>query len=178
MLSSVDYFMSSVNAVAIIGSFKNHYEYVCDVWRAFSCIGLIVTSPKGESIIEERVPFVRFVSDPQSWANTMIQTVALHRILRADFVYVAAPRGYVGRTTCYEIGRVIQAKRPLYFSECPVDLPITIPETHIYAPNVICDLIRNSQFQPIPLYLTADTRQLEFERDLINCHFRSDDEIE
>src|SRR4051812_26400007 len=100
--------MTMPKSVAIIGSFKQHYEKVCQAWRALTDLGLEVMSPKGTPIIEPGISFVRFISDDTKWDDPMVQTVALHRILGANFVFVVAPSGYVGRTTCYEIGRIIQ----------------------------------------------------------------------
>jgi hypothetical protein len=125
--------------VAIIGSFKQHYKPVLDVWSLFRSRGYVITSPKGDPVIEEGIPFVRFTSDPVAEDDAAVQTIALHRILRADFVYVVAPGGYVGRTTCYEIGRIIQAGRPIYFSAQPNDLPLCIPPQRIRTAQEIAE---------------------------------------
>lgn len=169
--------MSLVNTVAIIGSFRQHYESIMEVWQLFFGLGLEVTSPKGTPIIKENIPFVRFISDPAAWDDPMVQTVALHRILRADFVYVVAPQGYVGRTTCYEIGRIVQAQRPLFFSEHPVDLPVRVPHEHISGPTEIITMIRNNRFRPNPLYYNEGTEHTVFERDLLCGRYRGDDEF-
>src|SRR4051794_5310793 len=113
-------------SIAIIGSFRQHYKEVLDAWEVFTRAGIEVTSPKGTSILEGGIPFVRFESDEGRLSDEEVQLIALHRILRASVVYTVAPNGYVGRTTCYEIGRIIQARKPIYFSERPVDLPISI----------------------------------------------------
>jgi hypothetical protein len=128
--------------VAIIGSFKQHYQTVRIALTTFREAGIEVTTPKGSDIQEEGIAFVRFHSDPPDWDDPTVQTVALHRILRADAVYVVAPNGYVGRTTCYEIGRVLQAHHPIYFSEAPDDLPIAIPASHIVDPAQLARLVR------------------------------------
>jgi hypothetical protein len=47
-----------------------------------------------------------------------------------------APNGYVGRTTCYEIGRLVQAARPVYFSDPPDDLPLFVPQSHVLTPQL------------------------------------------
>jgi hypothetical protein len=88
--------------------------------------GITVVSPCGYPIIEQST-FVRFTSDPVAVDDETVQTLTLVRILSSDAVYVLAIDGYVGRTTCYEIGRVIQARHPIYFSARPFDLPIAIP---------------------------------------------------
>lgn len=169
--------MITVQTTAIIGSFKQHYREVCQAWKVFVDVQVEITSPKGTPIIEEGIPFVRFASDPPQWDNPLVQTVALHRILRADFVFVVAPRGYVGRTTCYEIGRIIQAERPLYFSEYPDDLPVQIPPPHVCAAEEIAELIRTSRFAPEPLYCQRDSKHISLENDLLVGRYRPDNEF-
>ena len=60
-------------------------------------------SPK-ESYISGRIEdFVIFESDRKDFSPAEIQMITLERIIAADMVYVYNPKGYVGRTTCYEI---------------------------------------------------------------------------
>jgi len=164
-----------ITTVAIIGSFRQHYEAVLAAWDVFTKAGLIVTSPKGASILENGVPFVRFESDPLEWQNHQIQTVALHRILRAQFVYVVAPQGYVGNTTSYEIGRLVQARQPLYFSGCPNDLPIDVPKEHIISSEEIACRIKDEKFVPKALYMDTETELAKYERDIICGTYREDE---
>jgi len=137
----------SISSVALIGSFRQHYDAVLKSLRAFTSIGLAVTTPRGSTIVKHGIPFVRFESDESEWTDEMIQVVALHRILRADFVFVVVPNGYVGRTTCYEIGLIIQARKPVYFSERPNDLPVCIPEEHICSASFLAEQIRAGTFR-------------------------------
>jgi hypothetical protein len=162
--------MAESPSVAVIGSFRQHYAPVLDVWREFTAAGWSVTSPKGAPIIEEGIEFVRFESDPADWDDPMVQTVALHRILRADLVYVVAPDGYVGRTTCYEIGRVLQADRPLYFSELPKDLPLEIPADHVLALGALIEFVARSP--AVPLYTRASSRSADLEQRLVRGDYR------
>jgi hypothetical protein len=122
---------SAGKTAAIIGSFRQHYPAVVDAVDALRKAGIEVTSPLGTGILEPGIDFVRFESDDTSYDDSTVQTIALHRILRADAVYVIAPDGYIGRTTSYEIGRIRQAERPVYFSERPRDLPIEVLDGHI-----------------------------------------------
>jgi len=85
---------------------------------------------------------------------------------------VVAPNGYVGKTTTYEIGRIIQAQRPLYFSESPDDLPIKIPTKHICSASHLATLLADKLFIPEPLYSEDG-----LERDLTKGRYRSDDEF-
>jgi hypothetical protein len=128
-------------SVAIIGSFRKFYDQVLAVSDIFNEMDIPVTSPAGSDIIEPDIPFVRFTSDDTNFSDTMVQTITLKRILKASAIYVVNPDGYVGRTTCYEIGRIIQSRKPIYFSEMPTDLPINIPKSHIVHPKELAKLI-------------------------------------
>ncbi|HDL01927.1 MAG TPA: hypothetical protein ENH23_06815 [candidate division Zixibacteria bacterium] len=107
-----------------------------------------MTSPKGNSILEEGIDFVRFDTDPNAYDDEIIQSITLHRLFRSDFVYVLAPNGYVGRTTCYEIGRLLHAKLPVYFSSYPTDLPIKLPDSHILSIEQISIMLKKENFTP------------------------------
>jgi hypothetical protein len=168
--------LSTVRSVALIGSFKKNYTQILEILKMFTNIGIEVTSPKGTDIVQEGIPFVRFTSDPVDWDDFMVQTMTLHRIFCATFVYVVAPNGYIGRTTSYEIGRIIQAQRPLYFSEHPKDLPIKIPGNHIISPGIISKMICDKLFLPEPLYINSKDNQFASERDLLTGLYTGNNE--
>jgi hypothetical protein len=112
--------------IAVIGSFKQHYSEVLQAIEVFRTRGWEVTSPAGAQVLNPGIDFVRFITDEPSATDAQIQTVTLQDIFQADLVFVVAPEGYVGRTTCYEVGRLVQAKKAVYFSERPDDLPVEI----------------------------------------------------
>ncbi|WP_334037538.1 hypothetical protein [Burkholderia gladioli] len=120
-----------MKTIAIIGSFKQHNEEIQALCRTLRESGITVTTPQGESIINTGHEFVRYGTDDPALSDDAVQSLALHRILRADLVYAVLPNGYIGRTTCYEVGRVVQARRPIYFSQRPKDLPIRVPDQFI-----------------------------------------------
>ncbi|MCZ8036343.1 MAG: hypothetical protein O9288_16510 [Novosphingobium sp.] len=122
--------------VALIGSFREqNYPRVQTVLRAFREAGFTITSPSGADIVTG-TEFVRFASDDTALTDAEIQTSTLAKIFDADVVYVVTGKhGYVGRTTCYEIGRIIQRGTPIYFSDAPDDLPVHIPPTHVVDPD-------------------------------------------
>lgn len=152
------------HSVAIIGSFRQYYDEVLAAWTVFRAAHWVVTSPLGSTIIEAGIPFVRFLADNPDWDDATVQTVALHRILRADLTYVVAPSGYVGRTTCYELGRVLQARRPVYFSAQPDDLPLAVPAEWITSPAGLVRRFRQSA--PDPIFHRTCGRYAEWERRL------------
>jgi len=117
--------------VALIGSFRQHFATILDVRRCCEDRGLSVTTPAGTNVLDDTVAFVRLDCDDTALEDPAVQSVATLRILDADAVYVVAPAGYIGKTTSYEVGRAVQARKPVYFSEAPQDLPVAVPTTHI-----------------------------------------------
>jgi hypothetical protein len=161
--------MLPCRSISIIGSFRQHYQDVLLAWLEFHNAGWTITSPLGSAIITEGIPFVRFDTDEPSWDDPTVQTVALHRILRADITYVVAPAGYLGRTTSYELGRVLQADRPVYFSEQPADLPLAVPAHHVLTPKQLikCCLAKH----PSPLFSGITGTYAEWERQLTTRNY-------
>lgn len=113
-------------SVSIIGSFRQHYPLVVRAARELAALGIAVRSPKICRIINPGSDYARFETDPPESPDQLIQAVTLAKILSSDLVYVVAPGGYVGRTTCYELGRIHERSIPVYFSAVPRDLPIEI----------------------------------------------------
>lgn len=135
---------------SIIGSFRKHYGEVAALIEAFESCNVQVLSPKRSSIVNPLEKFVRLQTDNPGFEPVEIQLIALHRILRSGFVYVLCPAGYVGKTTCYEIGRIHERGIPLYFSEHPDDLPIVVPVSTIINPERIVQyLAQHKNLPPI-----------------------------
>jgi len=129
--------MKLAKTVSLIGSFRKYYDEFVRIKKIFEDRGIFVTSPSGAPITPETREklFVRLESDSMHYSNAEIQSITLKKILNSSCVYVVCPDGYIGRTTCYEIGRVIQAKKAIYFQYEVNDLPIFIPKSHILSPE-------------------------------------------
>ncbi len=153
--------------IAIVGSFRQFLADVSSAREVFVQAGVVVTSPRDSVVIEPGIDFVRFPSDREDLDDATVQTVALHRILGADAVYVVAPAGYVGKTTCYELGRIIQLDRPLYFSEMPCDLPVHVPPGAIVTPAELADVAADGSFKRWSEW--GDGMNHELERDLLEA---------
>jgi len=124
-------------SVAIIGSFRRYYKQIADAAREFEAAGICVTSPTVSRIVNPGDQYVRFETDCQHSADHTIQRIVLSRILNSDLIYVVVPEGYIGRTTCYELGRVQERGIPVFFSEPPRDLPIEIPHDSVLDPATL-----------------------------------------
>lgn len=134
-------------SVAIIGSFKTveRYKAVLASIDAFRAEGWTVTSPAGSAVLEANIDFVRFETDHPDMSDAEVQSVTLERIMSADIVFVTVPDGYIGRTTCYEIGRLVQARRPIFFSTMPGDLPILVASRFIAEASVVAREYKDKQ---------------------------------
>lgn len=115
----------------IIGSFRKYYEEILENIKLFEKNGHTILSPKFSKIEKDENGFVILASDIQTFSHVDIQTMVFHRAFRSDFVYIWNPNGYIGKTTCYEIGRLTERKIPLYFKEVPNDVPLYIPDGSI-----------------------------------------------
>ena len=139
--------------VAIIGSFQKYYSEILSIIQMFKTAGLYVLSPK-ESYISGRIEdFVIFGSDRKDFSPAEIQMITLDRIVAADAVYVYNPKGYVGKTTCYEIGFCFSKRKPIYFYNHPVDLPIPVlEEKQVLKPEKFANLALSNKAEFITDY--------------------------
>lgn len=101
--------------ISIIGSFRKYYEDIKKLIILLQKNGITVLSPRFSEITRSIEDFVIFASDNQELTPAEIQTETLNRILKSDVVYVYNPQGYVGRTTCYEIGIIRTTTIPLVY---------------------------------------------------------------
>ncbi len=120
-------------SISFIGSFRkrDHYEIVKKGVELFRNNGIVVNSPKGSEVSGSVEEFVIFSTDDQNLTPAEIQMITLDKILRSDVVLVCDLDGYVGRTTCYEIGFCFSRNIPLYFLEAPKDLPFPKLDKHV-----------------------------------------------
>ena len=173
VLRGLYHMCNKVSSVAIIGSFKQYYDAVCKSLTTFLLSGLKITTPKGSKILKPGIPFVRFESDNPDWTDEMVQVVTLQRIFQSDFVFVVVQDGYIGCTTCYEIGRIVQAGKPLYFSDRPKDLPLWIPDSHICSADQIVEHILSGTFQPEILHANVSNAEGYLEQELLNGRYNN-----
>ncbi len=112
--------------VTIIGSFRKYYEEICKLINQFEKSGIQVMSPKKSFIIDDVDGFVILNSDEKNQQPFIIQEHVFENIKKSDVVYVWNPEGYLGNSTCYEIGKIMGMRKPILFKENPKDLPIKI----------------------------------------------------
>ena len=160
--------MVFLRKIALIGSFKTRerYAFVSEAVKLFRDHGWIVTSPAGTSLLVSDIDFVRFDSDNPHHSDSEIQTRTLKKIFDADVVLVIAPDGYIGRTTCYEIGRIVQARKPILFTEYPKDLPIHVDECNVISAQELAKSTLDKQIHS--LFEKGTTEAHVIERELVD----------
>lgn len=134
-------------SVSIIGSFRQYYPQATLAVKEFESLGVNVISPVVSRIVNPGDEYARFETDPPQSSDQLIQATTLEKILSSDLIYVVAPGGYVGRTTCYELGRVHERSIPVYFSAPPLDLPIEIPPGSVLCVHdLVCKIREPARF--------------------------------
>lgn len=103
-------------SISLIGSFRRHYGLIRDIAEFFLANGVTVPSPSFSRILDPEASYLRFECDPPELSDHDIQAVTLARLLASEAVYVVAPGGYIGLDTSMEIGHILQARVPLFFS--------------------------------------------------------------
>lgn len=134
----------------IIGSFRKYYDDILTAICIIEKNGHSILSPKKSKIIRNKEGFVILASDNSNYSEIDIETIVLHRLFQSDFIYVWNPNGYVGKTTCYEIGRATEHDIPIYYSNYPKDIPLYIPKGSVINLNDFVTYInKNKRLPPI-----------------------------
>jgi hypothetical protein len=126
--------------VTIIGSFRKFYSEICSLIDEFESNGITVLSPKKSYIVNELNGYVILNSDNKLKKPYQIQQRVFECAEKSDFIYVWNPNGYIGVSTAYEIGHIVEMGKTLYYKEIVDDLPIFIPDKNIKSPEQIIAL--------------------------------------
>lgn len=133
--------------VSIIGSFRKYHKEINEIILLLQRNKINVLSPKYSEITHSIDDFVVLSSDNHKLTPTEILTDTLNKILKSDVVFVYNPDGYVGRTTCYEIGVIRTTTIPLIFLEKPNDLPIAVSDIEIMKPSkLVYSLLHDKKY--------------------------------
>jgi hypothetical protein len=125
--------------VALLGSFRKHYEQVKQIMDCFTANGFIVSSPKKANIINPGEDFVLFDTDPTQNPRLLEDSV-LQKIEEADLVYICNVGGYIGTSVSFELGNLVAMRQKVYFLEMCND-PVFkefFDESTIISPIELC----------------------------------------
>ena len=112
--------------LTIIGSFRKYYKEICEAIDLFENNGVKIMSPQKSFIVNDIDGFVILDTDERQEEPYRIQERVFDNIEKSVAVYVWNPAGYLGNSTCYEIGKVMEKGKPIFFKEYPNDLPIRV----------------------------------------------------
>lgn len=127
----------AISAV-ILGSYRKHFSEVQHAKSIFEAAGWHVPVPRGDTV-DETALFVRLTGDKPGAEPAELEDLVIADALAADIVYFVIPDGYIGRTTSYELGRLIGSERQLFFSHLPDDLPVRVDASRIVTPEQLVD---------------------------------------
>ena len=130
----------------IIGSFRKYWRDILKAYDVFERNGITVLSPSNSDIVNPRAKFVRLATDRKSAPPAEIELRVLIALKRSDFVYLVDPRGYVGRTTAYEIGHAYP--KEIYSSRHVRHDYLRLWVTGTYSPQDLCNFLKSRQDSP------------------------------
>lgn len=130
--------------ITIIGSFRKYYDDICELIKYFGRNGIEVLSPKKSFIVDNIEGFVILNSDSRQQQPFMIQEHVFDNIKKSNLIYVWNPEGYLGNSTCYEIGKIVEMGKPILFKEMPKDLPIKVENGKIRSADQIVELLNSN----------------------------------
>jgi hypothetical protein len=105
----------------VSGSFRRSMAAVQEAVYALTDAGVRVLSPADPRVVAQLDDFL-FVASDHLRAVKPVQNRHLSAIAVSDFLWVAAPDGYIGLSAAMEIGYAVALGVPVYSSERPADL--------------------------------------------------------
>ncbi len=133
--------------ITIIGSFRKYYADICGLIGEFQNHGIEVLSPQKSFIVDEIEGFVILNTDEKNEKPFIIQEHVFENIKKSEIVYVWNPKGYLGNSTCYEIGKIMGMEKPIIFKEFPKDLPIRVENAMIKNTKELIAWLNNTVFE-------------------------------
>jgi len=97
----------------VSGSFNRHLDGIADAVVKLCALGVRVLSPGDLRIVDCDGPFLFVISDKSRDVRT-VQDDTFKAIAESDFLLIASPDGYVGRSTSMAIGFAISVGIPVY----------------------------------------------------------------
>lgn len=139
----------NIKKISIIGSYRRNIDIMTNIKEKLNSFDVSVVLPISGNVIDRNEKFVRLEENNTSLDDFAIQNDAIKAILESDAIYVVCHNGYIGNTTCYEIGWIASNKKPIAFSEMPIDLPICIDDKYIMDEVVFFNKLKNDKLVPI-----------------------------
>ncbi|MCA9349028.1 hypothetical protein KC878_02670 [Candidatus Saccharibacteria bacterium] len=108
--------MISRRKVVICGSFKQDLLALEKLYQKLSELQCTIISPLSLDFAISDRGFVKSMQD-KAFSNLDIENHHLRSIAFADDIWIHAPNGYLGASTCFEIGYALALNKPIYCQE-------------------------------------------------------------
>lgn len=136
------FFSYLMKKIVLLGSFRKHYTEICECLSFFKKHDILVLSPLGSMIRDQKDGFVFFQTDDSTLEPYQIEQQVLEKIKQADLVFVCNVDGYLGKTTSFEIGFCKAHGIPLCFLEKPKDLFYFLKNEKIYSKEMVVKILK------------------------------------
>lgn len=145
--------------IVVHGSFRRHFDHVLEAIETFEDAGFTVLAPETREVIAMTEGFALLDGergmDPRHIEARYLQH--LKRLGGFGFSYFVDPRGYVGRTTSFELGIAQLLGVRSFFLERPVDHPTYYPRESVLSPAALRDYIL--EYRALPgIHVEPDER--------------------
>lgn len=116
--------------VVLSGSYHQDTVGLSRIFRELEMCGCRILSPLSIDFISTNDSVVKTESESE-FSIKELEKFHLRAIKEADFVWIHAPKGYVGLSAAFEIGFCIAIKKPIFAKSLPNDEMIRIYVTKV-----------------------------------------------
>ncbi|MCC7543405.1 NUDIX domain-containing protein [bacterium] len=138
--------------IVVHGSFRQHFDQILETIEVFESAGFTVLAPEAREIISMTDGFAVLDGerdmDPRHIEARYLQH--LKRLGGLGFSYFVDPRGYIGRTTSFELGIAQLIGVRCFFLEHPADHPAFYSHESVMGPHALRDYIFEHESLPAP----------------------------
>lgn len=136
----------------IHGSFSKHFDEIKHAREMFERAGIEVLAPKAGKLTRNTEGFALF-QDEQGQDSRMIELLYLRNLKllgENGFSYFVNPKGYIGKSTSYELGIAQLTNTRCFFSHKPSDHPAYVHRGSTWPPEQLVNYILAAGDLPKP----------------------------
>ncbi len=144
--------MKSKFKCVIHGSFLRHFTEIQQAADTFSAAGIEILAPKAGELVAGKAGFALF-DDELGQDPRLIELIYLHnlKILGENgFSYFVNPKGYIGKSTSYELAIAQITNVRCFFSYKLNDHPAYVHDNSIMSPEQLVEFIAKYNDLPLP----------------------------
>jgi ADP-ribose pyrophosphatase YjhB (NUDIX family) len=144
--------MTNTFRCVIHGSFSKHFAEIQHAAKVFSGAGIEVLAPKRGELVGDTEGFALF-EDELDQDPRLIELLYLHNLKKLGengFSYFVNPKGYIGKSTSYELGIAQLTNTRCFFSHALSDLAAYVQKDSLWSAEALADFITANDKLPSP----------------------------